>query len=281
MIVEVENLVKRYPSFSLKNVSFGLERGRIAGFIGRNGAGKTTTIKSMLGMVHPDGGTVRYFGEPFSENEAEIKKRIGYSAGTVAWYPRKKIRDVVEIVKHFYDTWDEETYRNYLELFSIDEEKTPLELSEGMKVKVNLMLALSHRAEALILDEPTSGLDPVSREELLEIFLELAEEGVSILFSTHITSDLEKCADDIAYIQKGRLLAVKPIGEFQNDYRLLVREGPLSSEQEALVLGCCRQKAGDTLLIRREDAGRFAGMPCRQPELEEIMVHLEKEGAEQ
>ena len=92
---------------------------------------------------------------------------------------------------------------------------------------------------------------------------------------------MEKCADDIAYIQKGRLLAVKPIGEFQNDYRLLVREGPLSSEQEALVLGRCRQKAGDTLLIRREDAGRFAGMSCRQPELEEIMVHLDKEGAEQ
>lgn len=218
MIVEVENLVKRYPSFSLKNVSFGLERGRIAGFIGRNGAGKTTTIKSMLGMVHPDGGTVRYFGAPFSENEAEIKKRIGYSAGTVAWYPRKKIRDVVEIVKRFYDTWDEETYRNYLELFSIDEEKTPLELSEGMKVKVNLMLALSHRAEALILDEPTSGLDPFSRNELLNVFLGLKQEGVAVLFSTHIISDVEKCADDIIYISNGGVVAAQPKADFIRQY---------------------------------------------------------------
>ena len=218
MIVEVQNLVKRYPTFELKNVSFGLERGRIAGFVGRNGAGKTTTIKSMLGMVHPDGGTVRYFGGLLSENEAEIKKRIGYSAGTLAWYPRKKIREIVRVVKPFYDTWDEDAYRNYLDFFSIDEEKTPIELSEGMKVKVNLMLALSHRAEALILDEPTSGLDPFSRNELLNVFLALKREGVAVLFSTHIISDLERCADDIIYISKGSVVAARPKEDFIREY---------------------------------------------------------------
>ena len=218
MIVEVQNLVKRYPTFELKNVSFGLERGRIAGFVGRNGAGKTTTIKSMLGMVHPDGGTVRYFGGLLSENEAEIKKRIGYSAGTLAWYPRKKIREIVRVVKPFYDTWDEDAYRNYLDFFSINEEKTPLELSEGMKVKVNLMLALSHRAEALILDEPTSGLDPFSRNELLNVFLALKREGVAVLFSTHIISDLERCADDIIYISKGSVVAARPKEDFIREY---------------------------------------------------------------
>ena len=218
MIVEVQNLVKRYPTFELKNVSFGLERGRIAGFVGRNGAGKTTTIKSMLGMVHPDGGTVRYFGGLLSENEAEIKKRIGYSAGTLAWYPRKRIRDIVRVVKPFYDTWDEDAYRNYLDFFSINEEKTPLELSEGMKVKVNLMLALSHRAEALILDEPTSGLDPFSRNELLNVFLALKREGVAVLFSTHIISDLERCADDIIYISKGSVVAARPKEDFIREY---------------------------------------------------------------
>ena len=218
MIVEVQNLVKRYPTFELKNVSFGLERGRIAGFVGRNGAGKTTTIKSMLGMVHPDGGTVRYFGGLLSENEAEIKKRIGYSAGTLAWYPRKRIRDIVRVVKPFYDTWDEDAYRNYLDFFSIDEEKTPLELSEGMKVKENQMLALSHRAEALILDEPTSGLDPFSRNELLNVFLALKREGVAVLFSTHIISDLERCADDIIYISKGSVVAARPKEDFIREY---------------------------------------------------------------
>lgn len=214
MIVEVQDIVKKYPSFELKNVSFGLESGRITGFIGRNGAGKTTTIKAMLNMIHPDGGTVRYFSKSFVGNEAEIKKRIGYSAGTVSWYPRKKIRDIVDIVKRFYDTWDEEAYHNYLDLFAIDENKTPLELSEGMKVKVNLMLALAHKAEVLILDEPTSGLDPFSRNELLEIFTELRNHSAAVFFSTHIVSDIEKCADDIVYIAKGKIVAAMPKADF-------------------------------------------------------------------
>ena len=214
IIAEVQDLVKRYPSFELKEVSFRLESGRIAGFIGRNGAGKTTTIKSMLNMVHPDSGTVRYFGRPFLDNEAEIKRRIGYSAGTLSWYPRKKIRDIADRVKRFYDTWDEDAYRKYLELFAIDETKTPLELSEGMKVKVNLMLALSHRSEALILDEPTSGLDPFSRNELLNVFSGLRKEGVAVFFSTHIISDIEKCADDIIYISGGKIIAAMPKEEF-------------------------------------------------------------------
>lgn len=218
IIAEVKDLVKRYPAFELSNVSFALESGRITGFIGRNGAGKTTTIKSMLNMIHPDSGEITYFGKPFRDNEAEVKKRIGYSAGTVSWYPRKKIRDIVDIVRRFYDTWDEAAYRKYLELFNIDEMKTPLELSEGMKVKVNLMLALSHKSEVLILDEPTSGLDPFSRNELLEIFNELKNEGVSVFFSTHIISDIEKCADDIVYISKGRIIAAIPKENFIREY---------------------------------------------------------------
>lgn len=218
VIAEVRELQKKYPSFELKNVSFALESGRITGFIGRNGAGKTTTIKAMLNMIHPDGGTIRYFDKPFADNEAEIKKRIGYSTGTVSWYPRKKIRDIVDIVKRFYDTWDEAAYRHYLEFFAIDETKTPLELSEGMKVKVNLMLALAHRSEVLILDEPTSGLDPFSRNELLGVFTELRNHGVTVFFSTHIISDIEKCADDIVYISKGRIVAAMPQADFIRKY---------------------------------------------------------------
>ena len=218
MIAEVCGLVKKYPSFELTDISFGLDSGRIAGFIGRNGAGKTTTIKSMLNMVHPDSGMIKFFGCPVEGNETEIKKRIGYSTGTVSWYPRKKIRDIVCIVKEFYETWDDTAYHRYLDLFSIDEMKTPLELSEGMKVKLNLLLALSHRSEVLILDEPTSGLDPFSRNELLDIFTNLKNDGVAVFFSTHIISDIEKCADDIIYISKGRIVAAMPRNDFIRQY---------------------------------------------------------------
>lgn len=217
-ILEVHNLNKKYPSFQLNDVSFSLEAGKIAGFAGRNGAGKTTTIKSMLNLIHPDAGETSYFGMPLTGHEAEIKQRIGYSTGTVSWYPRKKLKDVVAVTESFYPNWDEGAYRKYMELFCLEENKTPLELSEGMKVKFNLLLALSHKAEILILDEPTSGLDPFSRDELLDIFMGLRDEGVAVLFSTHIISDLEKCADDIIYISGGRIQAAMPQTDFRRAY---------------------------------------------------------------
>ena len=226
-VLEVRGLRKSYPGFCLQDVSFSVGQGRITGFIGRNGAGKTTTIKSILNLVHPDGGEIRFFGMPLPGHEAEIKKRIGYSTGTVSWYPRKKIRDLVGIVRHFYETWDDGAYRKYLSLFDLNEDKTPLELSEGMKVKLNLLIALSHRAEILILDEPTSGLDPFSRDELLGLFAELREHGVAIFFSTHNTSDLEKCADDIVYISHGEIVSAMPKTDFTAEY---AREGETLEE---------------------------------------------------
>ena len=277
-VLKVRGLCKQYPAFTLCNVAFSLEAGRIMGFIGRNGAGKTTTLKSILGLVHPDAGEIRYFGQPFAENEQSIKRQIGYAAGGVSYYQRRRVREIAAMTASFYPQWDNAAYRRYLERFSLDENKQLRELSEGMKVKFHLALALSHHARLLLLDEPTSGLDPVSREELLEIFLRLAEEGVAILFSTHITSDLEKCADDITYIQKGKILASKPIREFRQDYRLVRQQGELTEEQKKAVLGRSREKVGDTLLIRREEAMRFAGLTVTEPTLEEIMVHLEKEG---
>lgn len=217
-IVELRDVCKTYPAFRLNSVSFSLTEGRITGFIGRNGAGKTTTIKSMLNLVRADSGGILYFGLPLAENEMQIKQRIGYSTGTVSWYPRKTIREIVDVTKAFYPNWDEEAYLRYLGLFSLDEDKKPIELSEGMKVKFNLLLALSHRAEVLILDEPTSGLDPFSRDELLELFETLKEHGATILFSTHITSDLERCADDIVYISHGEIQAACSKADFMRDF---------------------------------------------------------------
>ena len=186
-LCEIKNLRKTYPSFTLTDLSFQLNAGQIVGFIGRNGAGKTTTIKSMLGLIHPDGGEVCYFGLPFWGHEEEIKQRIGYSTGAVNYYPKKKIRNIVSVTKTFFSAWDDGAYREYLSLFALDEDKTPSELSEGMKVKFNLLLALSHRAEMLILDEPTRGVDVGARYEIYTIIKELAQQGNTIIM---ISSDL-------------------------------------------------------------------------------------------
>lgn len=204
-ILTVKGLCKRYPSFQLEDVSFHLREGKITGFIGRNGAGKSTTLKSMLGFVHPDAGEVRFFDMDFLPNQQTIKQSIGYVAGSFGFYPHKKLSAITAVTAPFYQQWDEKVYRRCMERFHLEENKTPAQLSEGMKVKYALTLALSHHARLLILDEPTSGLDPVSRDELLDVFLDLNREGATILYSTHITTDLDKCADDILYIREGRL----------------------------------------------------------------------------
>lgn len=205
-ILSVSGLCKTYPGFNLEDVSLKLEKGCIMGLIGRNGAGKSTTIKSILGIVHPDKGSIKLKGRELTESSLEARQSIAYSWGGADFYGKKKIKDILAVTRKFYKTWDDELEKRYLKLFDIDPEKRPSELSQGMRVKLSLVMALSHHAELLILDEPTSGLDPVSRDELLEIFAYLKKQGTAILFSTHITSDLDKCADDICYIREGKLL---------------------------------------------------------------------------
>lgn len=276
-VLEIEKLCKRYAQFALQNVSFRVEKGHIVGFIGRNGAGKTTVLKSLLHFVTPDSGEVRFFGQNFSAHEQEIKQKIGFVSGGVRFYPKKKLRVLAEVTSRFYPNWDSAAFKSYLQRFALDSEKTPDMLSEGMRVKFSLALALSHRAELLILDEPTSGLDPVSRAELLEEFLRLQKEGVSILFSTHIISDLEKCADDIVYICNGRILAEAPIQDFLARYRL----ASFASAAEAkpysdCLIGLTEEKRGCTALVTAEDAVRLGS--CAAPaDLEQIMVHLERQ----
>lgn len=206
-LIEVDKLCKSYSGFSLDNVTFSLATGRIMGFIGKNGAGKSTTLKTILNMVHSDSGTVKMFGKDYYINEKECKEQIGVVFGGIDFYPLKKLSSITAVTKRFYTNWDDEEYQKYIKLFSLDESKKFKELSSGMKVKYLLTLALSHHAQLLILDEPTSGLDPVSRDELLHIFKRIVRDGNrSVLFSTHITSDLDRCADDITYIQNGKII---------------------------------------------------------------------------
>ena len=205
-VLEVQGLTKRYPAFTLNGVSFAVPEGAVMGFIGRNGAGKSTTLKSILGMVHPDAGEVRVFGMDYAANERAIRRELGVVLGGIDFYPKKKVRLLSDVTRRFYGNWQEEKYRHYLDLFGIDQEKRVDQLSTGMRVKYMIALALSHDARLLILDEPTSGLDPVSRSELTELLRRIAADGQrSVLFSTHITSDLEKCASHITFIKDGTI----------------------------------------------------------------------------
>ena len=277
--LRVNDLCKKYEAFYLDHVSFSLEEGKITGFIGRNGAGKTTTLKSMLNMVHPDSGTLSFFGLNFKDNEEEIKRNIGFVSGGVNFYPRKKIKTITDVTKKFYKAWDETAYQKYMKLFNLDENKTPSELSEGMKVKYSIVLALSHHAKLLMLDEPTSGLDPVSRDDLLDVFLQLMEEEkVTILFSTHITSDLEKCADNIVYIKEGKIFFKGKQDDFLKMYKTVEISTPdLVEHLEGKLIGCKKNRNGYSAIIKTTDLPIPESVILKDADLETIMVHIEKE----
>ena len=273
----VQGLCKNYPAFRLDRVSFRLVPGSITGFIGRNGAGKTTTINAMLSFVRPDEGEITFFGLPFPEHDREIKAKIGFVSAGMTYYTRKKLKTITAVVRSFYPGWDEQAHQKWMQAFGLDAEKTPAELSNGMKIKYALALALSHGAELLILDEPTSGLDPVSREELVEVFLRLKDEGKTVFFSTHITSDLEKCADRILFLQQGCLKADDTLDGFRDAWRIAECAGGIPEEMKQAARGSCRTKDGYTVLLRSGDAAAFE---TREATLEEIMIHLEKEAEE-
>jgi ABC-2 type transport system ATP-binding protein len=270
----VQGLSKHYPAFDLRDVSFTLRPGSITGFIGRNGAGKSTTINAMLSFVRPDSGEISFFGLPYPERDREVKEKIGFVSAGMTFYTRKKLSAITAVTKSFYPAWDDGVYRKYMAVFGLGEEKTPAELSNGMKIKYALALALSHGAELLILDEPTSGLDPVSREELVEIFLTLKDEGRTVFFSTHITSDLEKCADRILFLQQGCLMADDDLDAFRNAWRLAECPSEIPAAMKSAARGICRSKEGYTVLLPASGAEAF---PTREATLEEIMIHLEKE----
>ncbi|MDY6080989.1 MAG: ABC transporter ATP-binding protein [Eubacteriales bacterium] len=278
-LLEVEGLTKRYPGFTLDSVSFRLETGYIMGFIGRNGAGKTTTLKSMLGLVHADAGSVRIDGTEYREDEHLAKQKLGVAFGGVDYYPRARLSDIARVTRRFYEAWDETQYRALLQRFQLDEKKRARELSQGMKVKFSLALALSHNAKLLLLDEPTSGLDPVSREELIELLQHIVEDGEhSILFSTHITSDLEKCADYITYIRGGRIAASTDLDSFKSEYRLV--RGTRAQLTEPLVqkfIGARKNAFGFTALAKAEDAAAMEGLEIAPADLESIMIYFDGE----
>ncbi len=266
----VSGLSKRYPGFQLRDVSFSIEAGTITGFIGRNGAGKSTTLKCLEGAVHPDSGAIEYFGKPFAGNERAAKLQTGFGLGEADYYRTKRLSTIAKVTRGFYPNWDPAAYQDYCHLFDLDQGKRIMDLSQGMRVKFTLALALSHRSRLLVLDEPTSGLDPASREEVLDILLGLAREhGVGVLFSTHITSDLDKCADRIIYLRDGRVVGRGPLGQFKACYAVASLDEARAYGVE--VLGVRHTAQGDTALV---SASAGIGGPAT---LDDIMTHTVKE----
>ena len=277
-ILKVSHLDKDYPSFSLKGVYFEVKPGEIMGFIGRNGAGKTTTLKSIMNLVHYQNGEISAFDLDMTKHELENKQRIGFALSELSYYPNKTIRQMMNVTKRFYKNFDEKKFDEVCRLFNLDLDKKLEQLSSGMKVKYSVAVALSHHAELLILDEPTSGLDPVSRDEILDIFREIVKnKDRAILFSTHITSDLDKCATHVTYIHDGVIIYTGSKKDFVSSY-LFVKDKSKNKQLEKEYIAC---KELDDYIeglidVKKKDLFVKHGLKPVEPDLEQIMIYLER-----
>lgn len=221
--IEMINVNKTYPSgFSLKDINLEVERGTIVGFIGENGAGKTTLIKALAGILNIDQGQIKIFGSHIKDGGIDIKEDLGLVLDDMFFPLKLNAKDINTIMQGIYKAWDRDLFYSYLEKFKIPDKLSLNALSKGMKKKLELATALSHRPKLLILDEPTSGLDPVIREEVLDIFLDfIQDEDHTIFLSSHITSDLDKVADEIIFIDQGKILLAANKDEILNSYGLV------------------------------------------------------------
>jgi len=281
--IEARHLTKRYSQFTVDNVSLDVKKGYITGLIGPNGVGKSTVIKMILGLVRPDQGNVKIFGRDMSKHEVEIKQRIGIVSDECFYYEHLNIRDLKKMIAPFYDRWNEGKFNDLLEQFELSPRKKVEDLSKGMKIKLALALALSHDAELLIMDEPTSGLDPVFRREMLDLLADMMQdENKSIMFSTHITTDLDRIADYIAFIHRGKLVFNEAKEEVLERYAI-VKGGPelLDADIRSEFVGIRETAVGfEGLVGNRSHAKQLFGHDAllEKASLEDIMYFTAKGG---
>ena len=275
-ILEVRGLCKNYGSFTLNDVSFDLPRGYVMGFIGPNGAGKTTTIKMILNVINADSGGVKLFGR---EDTASANEHIGVVMDTPLYVDDWTIDDVEKAISPFYQKWDKNIFADLLKQFRLEKKKKVKELSRGMKVKLQIAAAFSHDASLLILDEPTSGLDPVAREEIGDLLREfILDENKSVLFSTHITSDLDKIADYITFILNGNIVFTGTKETLLEKYaRATGGLSDINDEQKKLIIGYREHGTGFEGMVEIPDIKDLPNSVLTEEiSMEEIIIFMNK-----
>ncbi|MCR5227191.1 MAG: ABC transporter ATP-binding protein [Eubacterium sp.] len=274
--IEIKNLTKKYDGFTLDNVSFEVPKGSIMGFIGQNGAGKTTTINSLLNIIKWDSGEIKLLGKEMPQYENEVKEQMAAIFDVLPFNDDLSAKQLTKIMRGIWREWDEESFKNYLERFQLSYTKKFGQFSKGMKMKLQIAAGLSHKAKLLIMDEATTGLDPVVRNEILDIFLEyLQDEDNSILMSSHITSDLEKVADMVTFIDKGKILLTGIKDEILDNHGVVKcsKKDFKDFEREDYISARVTDFGAEIMVSDRDKTARkYSGAVIDKTTLEEIML---------
>lgn len=275
-VIEVKNVTKDYGDFKIDNISFAVPEGSVCGFIGQNGAGKTTTIKAILDVINVDAGEIFVFGQDVKIDSARLREDIGVVFDEMGFHEFMTGKDINIMMKNIYKNWDENVFFEYLKKFSLPSKKPCGDFSRGMRMKLQIAVALSHNAKLLIMDEPTSGLDPIVRNEMLQIFREyVIEEDHTILLSSHITGDLEKLADEVVFINGGRIVLAGNKDEILEKHGLLkCKKDELRDINNELIVHTEVETFGVTVLVNDKNACAklYPQMVIEQASLEDIML---------
>lgn len=278
--LELKNVCKSFRDFTLNNISFTLPQGYIMGLVGPNGAGKTTTIQLILNMLEKDTGEILIFGKDNVVSEKEIKQDIGIVFDSIFYVDSWTVEDTEKAVSIFYNNWRHDIFNDMVKHFDLPQNKKVGELSRGMQMKLMLACAFSHNAKLLILDEPTSGLDPVIRDEFLEILQDYIKDGErSVLFSTHITSDLEQVADYITLVNQGNMIFTGSMEDLLDSYRLIKgKPRDLTIELEKNIIGLRKTDMGFDGLISAKAAAQYKNYIVDDVKIDDIVVRIGKGG---
>ena len=276
-VIELKHVTKNYGDFVLEDVTFSIPEGSVCGFIGQNGAGKTTTINLILDIIRRDSGEIRMFGESIDTDSARLREDVGVVFDEMGFHEFMTGRDINIMMKNIYKNWDEQAFFDYMKRFSLPTKKKCGAFSRGMRMKLQIAVALSHHAKLLIMDEPTSGLDPIVRNEMIEIFREfVVEEDHTILLSSHITGDLEKLADEVVFINGGKIVLSGNKDEILEMHGILkCKKDEVSRISPSLIVHKELGTYGAEILVNDRHAAEklYPDMVIEPAALEQIMIH--------
>ncbi|WP_195573883.1 ABC transporter ATP-binding protein [Paenibacillus sp. 1001270B_150601_E10] len=291
-IIELQQLTKTYGNArGITNLTFSVEEGEIFGFIGPNGAGKSTTIRTLLGLIYPTSGSAKIFGKDIIQHGQEIKKEIGYLPSEVFYYDNMKVKDLLKYSASFYKKDCSKRMNELAARLELDVNKKIDDLSLGNKKKVGIVQGLLHEPKLIILDEPTSGLDPLMQQRFFELLQEENQKGATILFSSHILSEVQRLCDRVAIIKDGELVSLEKMSTLkENNYkRFKLEMAEPVTESSFAVDGVTELRIKDkevsfmykgniNAMLRHIASMEIANLWIEEPDLEEIFMHYyEKE----
>lgn len=286
-VIEINNLSKYYgKQRGIEKVSFSVGEGEIYGFIGPNGAGKTTTIRTLLALIHPTSGSATIFGEDCIQKADEIAKEVGYLPSEAYYYEKMKVKELLKYAADLYRKDCDSRIAELAERLKLDVNRKITDLSFGNKKKVSIVAAMLHSPKLLILDEPTSGLDPLVKETFFEILTEENQKGMTILFSSHVLSEVQRICSKVAILKEGCVISIQNISELrQIGYKKIELTAKAKIPEGYFNVGSIadyHQTGQNASFIYRGDVSdmleklhglKVADVLIEEPSLEEIFLH--------